>query len=48
MNKPDLWDKFYSSGKVDDYLNYSKKVGEKNEPDYDDRTDNQGAESWRG
>ena len=42
-NKDNLWNKFYMSGKVEDYLNYCNQVNGKEKLTADEhrRTDNQ-------
>ena len=46
MKKDDLWNRFYSTGRVDDYLEYigsytDDEVGDINVTDKDNRSDNQ-------
>ncbi len=46
MKKDDLWNKFYSTGRVDDYLKYivtntDDEVDDINVTDKDNRSDNQ-------
>lgn len=53
MENKNLWDNFLLTGKVDDYLKYKSSIADKKEaadfePYNNKRSDNQGAESWRG
>lgn len=53
VEKQNLWDKFYSSGKVSDYLeyknvNFNNKEESTFEPYNNKRPDNQGTKGWRG
>ncbi len=52
MDNKNKWDNFFSSGKIDDYLEYKSSTNQKEEstfePYNDKRSDNQGTEGWRG
>ena len=53
MQDKNLWDNFFSSGKIDDYLKYKNCISNLKEeaafePYNDKRSYNQGTEGWRG
>lgn len=53
MQDKNLWDNFFTTGRIDDYLKYKSSIfNEKEanpiEPYNNKRSDNQGTEGWRG